>query len=595
MFNFKKIRSLLAICLLIAMLLSVLVSCDMFTRKTVIIRRPASTTTTKNDGTPGADPVVDPIDDNNRTLYQIYVRSFADSNGDGIGDIRGIIEAFDYLNDGDINSGEDLGVQAIWLTPVFEGTSPHKYDAINFYEIDYEFGDEEDLKDLIDLCNERNVKLILDLALNHTSPSHEWFQKSKEAHLNGNTSDPYYDYYCWSEYSKSNTSHYREFYFNAQNRGQNTDWWYEAFDGDGKMPELNYGNNIVNGKYSPNAVAKDMLEVAKYWMEFGVHGFRFDAIKHVYCDFNTNTNPDKRVPNHANSSAFYNWYTGELKKLYPEIYLIGECWDSESAMLQYYNAMSCFNFGVAHSESTLVKAAKGEGAMSTFTDAISNLQQKIKGINPNGMISNFLSNHDQDRSHIFLSSDNLKKMAASLYLLTPGTPVIYYGEEIGLVGSGNSVDDANRRLPMKWGGWGDNDKDYTCKVPNGASQIYQNMNFYTNGVASQQSNGDSLLSHYAKVLNIRHRYTAIARGTYKAIYSGNGNPTFGGFFVDYGDDDVIILHNTNATQTATYDLQKLNFLSGYSSFTILDYVGLNGAELNGTVLTLGPQTTVILK
>lgn len=566
MFNFKKIRSLLALCLLIAMLLSVLVSCDISSifgpKKTVIIRRPASTTTTKNDGTPGADPVVDPIDDNNRTLYQIYVRSFADGNGDGIGDIRGIIDKFDYLNDGDINSGDDLGVQAIWLTPIFYGSSPHKYDAIDFYQIDPEFGTEEDLKELIDLCNERNVKLILDLALNHTAPSNDWFKQSRDAHKTGNTSNKYYNYYNWSQTQKKG-------YVNLSG----TNWYYESrFDVGGGMPDLNYDNQ---------AVRNEMLEIGKYWMEFGIHGFRFDAVKYIY-HYDNSDNSDN-----AKSAAFYEWYTGELKKLYPDIYLIGECWDNEAVILQYYKAMNCFNFTMAGGNSSLVGTVKGTGAMSAFTDAVSMLQQKIKNINPNGMMSNFLSNHDQDRSHVFLGSDNLKKMAASLYLLTPGTPVIYYGEEIGLRGSGDSPNDANRRLPMKWG-----DNIWTCKVPNGATV---SVNLYENTVYDQQGTEGSLLTHYTKVLNIRHKYPAIARGTYKPIYSGNGNYTFGGFFVDYGNDDIIILHNTNATQSATYDLKKLNNLTGYSSFTILDYVGLNGATLNGTTLTLGPQTTVILK
>ena len=181
MFNFKKVRSFLAVFLLATMLLSTIAftSCDFNfsgTRKTIIRSSTSSSTP------PGVqlDPMVDPIDDNYRTLYQIYVRSFADSDGDGTGDIRGIIETFDYLNDGDINSGNDLGVQAIWLTPIFYGNSGHKYDAIDFYSVDPEFGTEEDLIELIQLCESRNVKLILDLALNHTSTSNNWFKESDE-------------------------------------------------------------------------------------------------------------------------------------------------------------------------------------------------------------------------------------------------------------------------------------------------------------------------------------------------------------------------------------------------------------------------------
>ena len=114
-------------------------------------------------------PVLDPVDDNYRTFYQIFVGSFSDSNNDGIGDLRGVINRFDYLNDGDMNSETSLGVQGIWLSPIFSSPSYHKYDASNYYEIDWRFGTESDLKELIELCHSRNVKIILDLAINHTA------------------------------------------------------------------------------------------------------------------------------------------------------------------------------------------------------------------------------------------------------------------------------------------------------------------------------------------------------------------------------------------------------------------------------------------
>ena len=122
---------------------------------------------------------VDPIDDNYRTFYQIFVGSFSDSNEDGIGDLRGIINRFDYLNDGDINSGKSLGIQGIWLSPIFTSPTYHKYDTTNYYEIDPKFGTMDDLKELIALCEERNVKLILDLVINHTSHMHPWFKEFK--------------------------------------------------------------------------------------------------------------------------------------------------------------------------------------------------------------------------------------------------------------------------------------------------------------------------------------------------------------------------------------------------------------------------------
>lgn len=544
--NFKNIRCLISVILLVAMIVS-----------TVALngcRLVIGPGTTNGGSSNNHTPVVDPIDDNYRTLYQIYVRSFADSDGNGKGDIRGIIETFDYLNDGDITSGNDLGVQAIWLTPVFYGSSGHKYDAIDFYSIDPEFGTLDDLIELAELCEERNVKLILDLALNHTSTSNEWFKEFKKAHQNNNTSSKYYNWYNWSSSARDG---YVKVY------GQNL--WYESwFDTQGGgMPELNYDNQ---------AVRQEMLNVAKYWLDLGVDGFRFDAVKYIYYN------------DHNRSSAFYDWYTSELRKIDPEIYLIGECWDTETNMLKYYKGMNCFNFSMA-GNGTIASAAKGSGAISTFVDNIVNLQKKIKNVNPNGMISSFLSNHDQDRSSGYLPNTNQKKMAASLYLLTPGTPVIYYGEEIGLKGSGDSPEDANRRLPFKWG------DVWTCEIPQGATY---SIDLWSDTADDQRREEDSLLNHYVSVLKVRNNYPAIARGTYSPIYGGKA--TFGGFYITYDNDHLIMLHNTSATETITVNLNSLNGLKdkGLSAYELLDYIGVSDASIDGTTLTLGPQTTVII-
>ena len=547
--NFKQIRSMIAFALMLAMIFSTfaLSSCDIFNS----LFGNGGTGSGNGDNILN-DPMPDPIDDNYRTLYQIYVRSFADSDGDGIGDIRGIIETFDYLNDGDMANGTDLGVQAIWLTPIFEGNSPHKYDAIDFYNVDPTFGTKDDLVELIELCDKRNVKLILDLALNHTSTSCSWFQQSKKARINGDKSNKYYDYYVWST---SEQTGYTKL------SGHNL--WYESrFDVGGSMPDLNYDNQ---------AVRNEMLNVAKYWLELGVDGFRFDAVKYIYFE------------NHVKSPEFYNWFNGELRKEYPDIYLIGECWDTEANILKYYKSMNCFYFPLA-GNGALASAGRGTGPISTFTSQVESFQSKINSANPKGMMSLFLSNHDQDRSAGYIVGTNQRKMAASLYLLTPGTPVIYYGEEIGLKGSGDSPDDANRRLPFKWG------DVWTCEPHH---QATYSIDLWDDTADDQRKDEDSLLIHYTKVLNIRHSYPAIARGTYKALYTGKAN--CGGFLISYNDENLVLLHNTSATETMTIDLKKLNNLNAYTYFMILETVGVSDASLDGTVLTLGPQTSVLLQ
>ena len=204
--------------------------------------------------------------DNNRVFYEIFVGSFSDSNGDGIGDLQGIINRFDYLNDGDPNSGKSLGIEGIWLTPVYASPSYHKYDVADYYTIDTAFGTQEDLDALIALCHERDVKLILDLPINHTARSHDWFRQFTRAHRDNNDADPYYDYYCYYTQGESVPAG-RSF---AALSGTNI--YYEC-NFDGGMPELNFDNP---------AVREDLLKIARYYLDRGVDGFRFDAAKYCY-------------------------------------------------------------------------------------------------------------------------------------------------------------------------------------------------------------------------------------------------------------------------------------------------------------------------
>ena len=203
----------------------------------------------------------DPIDDNYRVFYEIFVSSFSDSNKDGIGDLKGIINRLDYLNDGDIDSGKSLGIQGIWLTPIFSSPSYHKYDVIDYYTIDPDFGSEKDLKKLIEECHKRNIKLILDLVINHTSSQNEWFKNFCKAHQNQDTSDPYYDFYVYCKNNEIPSN--RRFTAIA-----GTDECYEANFSD-DMPELNFDNENVR---------KEVLKIAEYYLNMGVDGFRFDGV-----------------------------------------------------------------------------------------------------------------------------------------------------------------------------------------------------------------------------------------------------------------------------------------------------------------------------
>jgi glycosidase len=199
--------------------------------------------------------------------------------------------------------------------------------------------------------------------------------------------------------------------------------------------------------------------------------------------------------------------------------------------------------------------------------------------NPDGMIMPFLSNHDMDRIAGAFVTENNMRMAANLYLLSPGSPVIYYVEEIGMRGSrGGENTDANRRLAMLWG-------DGT-PLMDPVGTTYPAKNQIGTTVADQMEDENSLLRYYCKLLTIRHTYPAIARGTYTAL--STKEKTLGGFTIEYEGQTQILLHNTG-TAALTYDLAELGVTK------LCAFVGMDTASLDGTVLTVGPQTSVILE
>ena len=535
-------RMIKAVSLILALLL-LLAACG--------AAQPAPTEEPTEAPTEAAIAVLDPVDDNYRTFYQIFVGSFSDSNNDGIGDLRGIINRMDYLNDGDMNTETDLGVQGIWLSPIFSSPSYHKYDAKDYYEIDWRFGTMEDLKELADLCEARNIKLILDLAINHSSHQNEWFLQFKQARIDGDTENPYYDYYsCATTAEKQNGVTYQKI--------AGVDCWYEC-NFSTEMPELNFDNPQVR---------QDMVDLAKFYLDIGIDGFRFDAVKYIY------------YGDTARSTEFWVWYMEQLRAIDPDIYVVGECWSGENEILEYYPAMNCFDFAMSQAEGVAASAAKGQ-SLSTYTNYIVSFQKKILEKNPEGMAMSFLSNHDMDRINGAFILENNMRMAANLYLLSPGSPVIYYGEEIGMRGSrGGEMTDANRRLAMLWG-----DGDF-IRDPVGST--YPAKNQIQTTVADQIADENSLYNYYCKLIAIRHKYPAIARGTYTVVKGGSKN--LSGFVIDYQGEQLVLLHN-NSTGELSFDLSKLE-----GNFTqICDFIGGGEAKLEGTILTVGPQTSVVIK
>ena len=494
-------------------------------------------------------------DDNSRVFYEIFVGSFADSDGDGTGDLRGIIERFDYLNDGDPASGLSLGVGGIWLTPIFLSPSYHKYDVTDYYEIDPAFGTEDDLRELIELCRDRNVKLILDLPINHTGEKDEWFTAFREARVREDPDDPYYDFYVCCESGEEPPG--RTF---APLRG--TELMYEC-NFSTSMPELNY---------DCEAVRQAVLDIAKYYLDLGVDGFRFDAAKYLYFGDN-----DACVD-------FWTWYVGELRAIKPDVYTVAEVWDSDGVTDVYFPAVNCFDFTTSQVGGLIAETAK-YGNVNALTSYIETYIENIRSLRDDAMPVLFITNHDQDRAAGFLTvASSQMQMAANLYILSPGSPFIYYGEELGVRGSrGAAATDANRRLPLPWG------DDYTAEDPVGAT--YDADKRLDTTAADQAADGGSLYSYYKRLLMIRAANPEIAcgGGEYKALALTDTKA--GGFTATYEGQTVCVVHNTTQ-HDMTVDLDGAAD-AVFSEVTAV--IGAGTAELSGTILTIGAQTSAVLR
>jgi alpha-amylase len=469
------------------------------------------------------------VSDGYRNYYEIFVRSFYDQSGDGLGDLAGVTAKLDYI-------AKDVGADGIWLMPIMPSPSYHKYDITDYYAIDPQYGSLADFDTLLAEAHKRDVKVIIDLVLNHTSNLHPWFDQAVKALWNGQKSE-YIDYYNFTlvnpgeGYSKITDKYYYECRFVAG------------------MPDLNLDNPTVRT---------------------GVDGFRLDAVTSYYTG-----NQEKNI-------EFLRWLNSTVKTIKPAAYLIGEAWSDSGAIAAYYTSGidSFFNFPYAQATGKLVSTINGRTG-SNFAQALTNWNQLIKKSNPEANDALFLSNHDIARSAGFLMRNLQKeKMAAALYLLAPGNPFIYYGEELGMTGSGA---DPNKRLPMVWSA---TDKTGITLSPPGTTQSIEGLP----GVDEQITDASSLLNCYKKVLAIKARHPEIARGA--MAWLDTGNPGVAAYSVVYNEKTVYVLHNLLAEQQQiTLNMPDLNKL------VVVDYLVTDSGspEKAGNTLTLPPMSTAILR
>ncbi len=421
--------------------------------------------------------------------YEIFTGSYCDSNGDGIGDLNGIRSKLDYI--------QALGVDGIWLTPVSPSPSYHKYDVTDYTDIDPTFGTLADYDALAADCAARGIALIFDLVVNHTSTEHPWFLSAVNSLQTGDSENPYIGYYQFTE----GIGDYPV---------EGTDWYYAA-GFDQSMPELNLDNP---------AVRDEIKAIVTFWLGHGAGGFRLDAVTHYY-DGQTESNV-----------MFLRWLDETVKAVDPDAFLVGEAWTDAVTILTLYQSGidGLFNFPMS-STGTLSKAMRSEAGQS-FIGRIVQWRQDIAALNPAAVAVPFLSNHDQGRiAGVLVGDVQQEKQAAALYLLSPGVPFVYYGEEIGMTGSG---DDPNKRLPMLWSV---TDATGMCLPPVGSTQAQR----LKTGVGGQETDPGSLLSFYRSVLDFRLQYPVFVHGNAAALETSDAR--LGAFTISDSDITLLIAHN----------------------------------------------------
>jgi glycosidase len=405
--------------------------------------------------------------------YEVFVRSFADSNGDGVGDLNGLTERLDYINDGDPARQRDLGANCIWLMPVAESPSYHGYDVADYYRVDREYGSNDDFKRLVAAAHQRGIRVLVDMVLNHASGQHPAFQAALR-----DTASPYR---AWFRFSPT-----------AQGKGP---WGAEAWHHSPVRDEYYYGvfwQGMPDLNYETPAVRQEALKIADFWLnEMGVDGFRLDAVPYL-------VEEGGRMEGTPGTHAVLHAYGEHVRAARPGTFTVGEVWDSTRKLMAYYPDQldSYFPFEIA---STLVSRVK-RGSARGLLDPYLAMQHAL----PAERWSPFLSNHDQTRVQTALGGDPRRaRMAAELLLTLPGFPFVYYGEEIGM--SGDKPDE-RLRTPMQWAalpGGG-----FTRGTPWEAAQ----GDTATVTVAAQERDPGSLLNLYRRLIHLRAATPALGSG-----------------------------------------------------------------------------------
>ena len=481
-------------------------------------------------------------------FYELNVRAFFDHNADGHGDLRGLTQKLDYL--------KDLGVDAIWLLPIYP--SPlldDGYDIADYYSIHPDYGDLEDFKTFLNAAHQRGMRVITDLVLNHTSDQHRWFQSARRG-----PDDPYHDYYVWSD-DDQKYAQARIIFLDTEQSNWTWDesaqryYWHRFYS---SQPDLNFDNPDVRD---------EMLKVAKFWLELGVDGFRADAVPYLFQ--REGTNCENLPETHA--------YLKELRRFidqnYPGRILLCEANQWPQDVRQYFGDGDEFHMGFHFPLMPRIYLAIRKGDVSPLIWVM----DQTPPIPDNTQWSTFLRNHDEltlemvseeERQWMWeqyapdprmrlnlgirrrlaplLDNDRHKiELAYSLLFTLPGSPVIYYGDEIGM-GDNIWLDDRSGvRTPLQWNpginagfSTAPAEKLYAPLIDEGEFS-YQRLN-----VSMQDKDPNSLLNWIRQHLQLRKQYPVFGRGKLQILSTNNESVL--AYLRQYEDQTLLIINNLSS-------------------------------------------------
>ncbi len=515
-------------------------------------------------------------------FYEIYPRSFADSNNDGVGDLNGITSKMGYLH--------DLGVDAIWITPCYPSPQvDFGYDVSNYEDIDPMYGTLADFDHMVAEGKKDGVRIIMDFVPNHTSDQHPWFLDSKSSRTAAHR-----DWYIWRD---------------GKAPGQPPNNWISIFGGSAwkfdpatnqyyyhffyaAQPDLNWRNP---------AVEKAMLDTTRWWYQRGVAGFRLDAVDTLFEDPELRNNPLLPGVNKQGDPNMENKYNTNFPEVHEELrklrkvadesnaVLIGETWTSNIAQLDKY-------YGTGGNELQMPM-----DFMFTTVNKLSppEFRRQIAAVDgARGWPVFVIGNHDIVRSYNRYgdgkNNDAIAKLMGAFYLTLRGTPIMYYGEEIGMENNDPKRKEDVRdpigitgwpaekgrdgeRTPMQWSAApnaGFSEKAPWLPVP---------PSYRTHNVATEEQDPNSVLTVYKKVLALRHANIALIEGAYSALNEDDVHVM--SYLRSYQGKAVLVaLNMSDAPRKASFNLTK----KGFPSFNLKPLVASAGVSVTGREVTLEP-------